>query len=150
MYKEKLKTYIVKFKTLKLETKIIIVVFGLAFVMGGFIGIWNIFHHKDIYQVAVMVRSQNNPDPIEDIKTSLKYGDVVVVKAEDNKWSKAEKVSYLILEMKLTERQMKFAHEVVTNEGRKTKSKTRARNEQLCLFSASRRATRRRRGSHVR
>jgi len=60
---------------------------------------------KRIYQVAVMVRSQNNKDPIEDRKTSLKAGDVLSVQDADHKWSKTESISYLILKMELTEEQ---------------------------------------------
>lgn len=60
---------------------------------------------KQVYQVAIMVRSQNNPDPIEDRRTSLKRGDVLVVQGEKHKFSKTESVSYLILKMKLNEEQ---------------------------------------------
>ena len=60
---------------------------------------------KQIYEVAIVVRSQNNKDPIEDKKTSLKKGDVLVVQKEKHNWSKTEKISYLILKMNLTEKQ---------------------------------------------
>jgi len=70
---------------------------------------------KYIYEVAVMMRSQNNSDPEEDVRTSLKKGDVLVVQKEGHNWSKTEKVSYLILKMELSEAEA----------SKLTKSKTR-------------------------
>ncbi len=58
---------------------------------------------KKVYEVAVMVRSQHASDPAEDARTSLKKGDVVVVQPEGHSWSRTEKISYLILKMKLSE-----------------------------------------------
>ena len=60
---------------------------------------------KQIYEVAIVVRSQNNKDSVEDRKTSLKKGDVLVIQKEKHNWSKTEKISYLILKMNLTEDQ---------------------------------------------
>ncbi len=60
---------------------------------------------KKVYEVAVMVRSQHNSDPAEDARTSLKKGDVVVVQPVGHKWSRTERISYLILKMNLTEKQ---------------------------------------------
>ena len=60
---------------------------------------------KQMYQVAIMVRSQVNKDKAEDLRTSLKRGDVLVVQKESHKFSKTESVSYLILKMKLNEEQ---------------------------------------------
>jgi len=60
---------------------------------------------KQIYQVAIMVRSQVNKDKAEDLRTSLKRGDVLVVQKESHKFSKTESISYLILKMKLNEEQ---------------------------------------------
>ena len=60
---------------------------------------------KKVYEVAVVVRSQNNPDPEEDRRTSLKAGDVLVVQDEGHNWSRTERISYLILKMNLTEDQ---------------------------------------------
>ena len=54
------------------------------------------------YEVAVVVRSQTNQDPIEDRRTSLKSGDVLVVQSAGHSWSTTEKISYLILPMELT------------------------------------------------
>ena len=52
-----------------------------------------------------MVRSQVNKDKAEDLRTSLKRGDVLVVQNEDHKFSKTESISYLVLRMKLNEEQ---------------------------------------------
>ncbi len=60
---------------------------------------------KKVYEVAVVVRDQNNPDPEEDRRTSLKAGDVLVVQPEGHNWSRTERISYLILKMNLTEEQ---------------------------------------------
>jgi len=58
---------------------------------------------KQIYQVAVMVLSQHNPDPAEDLRTSLKKGDVLAVHDENHNFSRSESISYLILKIKLNE-----------------------------------------------
>lgn len=60
---------------------------------------------KQMYQVAIMVRSQVNKDKAEDLRTSLKRGDVLVTQNAEHKFSKIESVSYLILKMKLNEEQ---------------------------------------------
>jgi hypothetical protein len=60
---------------------------------------------KQVYSVAVMVRSQVNDDPAEDRRTSLKAGDALVVQPENHSWSYTESISYLILKMSLTEEQ---------------------------------------------
>ena len=97
---------------LKLNTKFnkIIIIFLVLLIIAGI----SLFYFKDkifkpapkkIYEVAVMMRSQSNKDPIEDARTSLKKGDVLVTQKEGHNWSKTEKVSYLILKMDLTEEQ---------------------------------------------
>ncbi len=60
---------------------------------------------KKIYEVAVMVRSQENPNKAEDMRTSLKVGDALVIQKDGHNWSRIEKISYLILKMNLTEEQ---------------------------------------------
>jgi uncharacterized membrane-anchored protein len=58
------------------------------------------------YDVLVQVRDQKTGDSEdEDMKTSLKKGDVVLLKEEGHVWSNTEKVSYLILKMNLTEKE---------------------------------------------
>ena len=98
-----------KFKNMKFQAnkKLIIPLAILAILALG----WYLYPNfikpkpKAIYEVAVMVRSQTNPDKSEDLRTSLKSGDVLVVQNEGHKWSKTEQVSYLILKMELTEEQ---------------------------------------------
>jgi hypothetical protein len=97
---------------------------------------------RKVYEVAVVVRSQNNPNPEEDRRTSLKAGDVLVVQPEGHNWSRTERISYLILKMNLTaeqktkltapqEREIKFKDlseeekKRVKNEGREYQEETR-------------------------
>ena len=60
---------------------------------------------KQIYQVLIMPFDQVNSDPIEDRRTSLKFGDVLLTQDEQHTWSATEMVSYLIIKMNLTEEQ---------------------------------------------
>ncbi len=60
---------------------------------------------KQIYDVVVRVRNQKSADPVEDKRSSMKKGDVLLVKSEGHKWSNTEKISYLILKMNLTQEQ---------------------------------------------
>ncbi len=68
---------------------------------------------KEIYEVAIMVRSQKASDPKEDARSSLKKGDVLLAKKDGGKWSRTEKVSYLILKMNLTAKQFQKITEPV-------------------------------------
>lgn len=79
---------------------IVIVVAGATIFKKGFKA-----SPKAFYEVAVMVRSQVSSDPVEDAKSSLKAGDVIVIQNEGHNWSASEKISYLILKMELTEEQ---------------------------------------------
>ena len=54
-------------------------------------------------QVLVSVHDFSMPDPVEDKKTSIKMGYVVGVYPEDHQWSDTEKISFLILKMKLND-----------------------------------------------
>ena len=81
---------------------LVVVILGVGFLL------FKKFYHpepKQIYEVAIMVRDQHNSDPEEDRRTSLKKGDVLVVHPEGHNWSRTEKISYLILKMKLTKRE---------------------------------------------
>jgi hypothetical protein len=57
---------------------------------------------KKVYQVLIMVRDQQTSDPVEDARGSLKAGDVIVVYEQNREFSYTERISYLILNMKLT------------------------------------------------
>jgi hypothetical protein len=61
---------------------------------------------KQLYEVAIMVRNQTNSNEEEDKRTSLKIGDVLLVQKVGHKWSRTERVSYLLLKMNLTKSQI--------------------------------------------
>lgn len=63
---------------------------------------------KHMYEAMVQARDQFNSDPGEDLKTSLKIGDVIVVLPEGHNWSETERGSYLIVKMNLTEEQSRL------------------------------------------
>lgn len=88
------------------KTIIIALVVLSVVVIGSFVGYKALKPQpKKVYEALIQVRSQSNPDPAEDVKTSLKAGDVLVVLPEGHNWSQTERVSYLILKMNLTEEQ---------------------------------------------
>jgi hypothetical protein len=58
---------------------------------------------RAVYEVAVMVRDQNTSGGKDAERSALKAGDVVVVDNPGHGWSDSERVSYLILKMKLTD-----------------------------------------------
>jgi hypothetical protein len=64
------------------------------------------YYATGVYSVAIMARSQFNRDPIEDVRSSLKYGDILTVQPEAHNWSDLEKISYLIIKMNLTKSQL--------------------------------------------
>ncbi len=74
-----------------------------------------------IYQVLVSVRDEKNSNPDEDKKSSMKMGYVIGVYPENHEWSITEKVSYLILKMKLDEKEIsKIVESVEKNIDKKT------------------------------
>lgn len=91
-----------KLKKISLVILGVIVLTGLAWWLGP-----KIFKPapKRIYNAAIMVRDQDNSNPEEDRRSSLKKGDVLITQADGHKWSKTENISYLILKMNLTEEQ---------------------------------------------
>jgi len=84
------------------KQKIIIGVIVVIIVLGGAFFFFRDSVPEQIYEVAIMVRSQDNPDKAEDRRTSLKKGDVLVVQKDGHNWSRTEEISYLILRMSLT------------------------------------------------
>ncbi len=99
-----------KFNGLGKRGKIIIsgiLIILILAIISGIIWRTKFFNDKprQIYEVAVMVRNQNNSDPAEDLRTSLKAGDTIVAQKAGHGWSATEKISYLILKMNLTEEQ---------------------------------------------
>ncbi len=64
------------------------------------------YYSTEVYSVAIMARSQFNRDPVEDARSSLKYGDVLTIQPANHSWSDLEKISYLIIKMNLTKSQV--------------------------------------------
>ncbi len=60
---------------------------------------------KKEYEVLVFVRNQSNSNPEEDRRSSMKKGYVIGVYNNEHNWSNAEKTSYLILKMNLTNKE---------------------------------------------
>jgi len=101
----------------KLRVLIGAVVLVLMLVAGS----WWFFTKRDkgddpvkVYDVAVVLKDQHNPDPEEDRKESLKAGDVALARETGREWSKTERIGYLIIKMKLKESQMRKLTEPVT------------------------------------
>jgi len=92
----------------------IIVVLALiaGIIYGIFWGVNKFFFHGKLgggevktYQVLVSIYDNTMPDPVEDKKTAIKKGYALGLYPEDHEWSDTEKVSFLILKMKLNETQ---------------------------------------------
>lgn len=95
-----------KLKTIE-KRKALMILVALGLIIGGVLIYFFISKSdsKKIYEVAIMVRDQNSSNSDEDERSSMKIGDVLVVKPDGQEWSQIEKVSYLILKMKLTDNQ---------------------------------------------
>lgn len=80
---------------------------GVFWLVNKFIlnGKWRVGEIKT-YQVLVSVYDEKNSDPIEDKKSSMKKGYVIGVYDENHEWSDTEKFSYLILKIKLNEKEV--------------------------------------------
>jgi hypothetical protein len=89
--------------------KIFVIVFGIALVL--ILAGWFLLSvvikpaPKQVYDVAVMVRNQGGGGGADDAKTNLKKGDVLAIQKQGHNWSNTEKISYLILQMELTQEQ---------------------------------------------
>lgn len=91
--------------------RLIVFILVIVAVAGG--TIWGViyFFSKDNgetknYQVLVSVRDEKSSNPDEDRKSSMKMGYVIGVYPEGHEWSITEKTSYLILKMKLNEKEV--------------------------------------------
>lgn len=58
-----------------------------------------------VYDAAIQLRDRTNADPVEDARSSAKKGDVILVRETGREWSDTEKVSYLIIKIKLNSEQ---------------------------------------------
>lgn len=96
----KLKPYLTK-------RNAIILLLAAVLVIAGYFAFKKFYKPSPIhtYEALIAVRNQFNPDPVEDLRTSLKAGDVLLTLPEGHSWSQTERVSYLILKMRLTEDQ---------------------------------------------
>lgn len=96
---------------------ILVIIIGLALIgalgWGIYAGINKIFFGGKLgdngpvttRQVLVSVHDFSMPDPVADRKSSIKLGYVLGVYPEDHEWSDTEKISFLILKMKLNDTQ---------------------------------------------
>ena len=85
---------------------------GILLIIGG--SVWGIIgivkHQKDknnlenqprVYEALVAVSDQKSSDPVEDARANLKTGDVISYFPEGHNWSETERISYLIIKLKL-------------------------------------------------
>ena len=98
---------VLKIKSMPIKKQLVLGVILLLIIIGA---VWlgpKVFKPapKQVYDVAIMVRSQHNSNPKEELANSLRAGDVLLTQNEGHKWSKTESVSYLILKMNLNEKQ---------------------------------------------
>lgn len=92
---------------------------------------------KKVYEALIAVRDQFNPDPAEDLKNSLKAGDVLLLLPEGHNWSDTEKVSYLILKINLTEKE---AQTLVSPEEKKAVEKKPVTEEEKKIAAERKKA----------
>jgi flagellar basal body-associated protein FliL len=89
-------------------------------------------NQPQVYEALVMVTDQKTKDPEEDKRSSLKKGDVIAYFPEGHPWSETERISYLIVKIKLrpdeaaklTEAETKESKEVALPEGSPTSEKS--------------------------
>ena len=98
------------------------IVLLVAIIFGG---IWFFGRDKKddpikVYDVAVQLKDQKNSDPEEDAKNSLKAGDAALVRETGREWSNTEKISYLIIKMKIRQSQ---AQKLMESETKKLSEK---------------------------
>ncbi len=95
----------------KIDYKKLGFLFGVIVLLAGIIwGVIHFFSSRDkseykIYDAAIQLRDRSNSDPEEDARSSAKKGDVILVRETGREWSDTEKVSYLIIKIKLNEEQ---------------------------------------------
>ena len=95
----------------RIEWKKLVLLVGALVVLAAIVfGVRWFFWGRDkkddpvkVYDVAVMLKNQNQKDPEEDMKSSLKAGDVVLARETGREWSNTERISYLIIKMKIKE-----------------------------------------------
>jgi hypothetical protein len=58
-------------------------------------------NQSQVYEALVAVTDQKSGDPAEDARANLKAGDVISIRPEGREWSETERISYLIIKLKL-------------------------------------------------
>ena len=58
-------------------------------------------NQPQIYEALTQMKDEKNSDPVEDAKSSMKSGDVLAIFPEGHLWSETERISHLILKLKL-------------------------------------------------
>jgi len=108
---------------------IILIIIILVIAYGIYWGIkkWTDGGEVKTYQALITVYDEKNKDPIEDKKSSMKKGYVIGLYPEDHQWSKTEEISYLILKIKLNEKQ---AQKIIEPIEEKIDIKTLSQEEQ--------------------
>lgn len=86
---------------------------------------------RQVYEVLVQIADQTSDDLEEDKSSSLKTGDVIAIFPENHSWSETEKISNLILKIKLTEKDGNKLLEPVTKEIDSNDKEKRPRTETI-------------------
>jgi len=114
--------------------KKVIIIIAVGVLILGALGIWKFWggrsdspeeNTKQVYQAIVAIRDQKSSDPIEDARSSLKVGDVILIKAgENNPWSDTERTSNLIVKIELNQEEaQKLTESVMEKLSKDEKSK---------------------------
>ncbi len=84
-----------------------------------------------IYEALVNIVDEKASDPVEDARSSLKKGDVIAIFPEGHGWSDTEKNSYLIIKLKITEKEMKELTLAKTQKVERKKSEIDQENDKM-------------------
>ncbi|HPN55090.1 MAG TPA: hypothetical protein PLB52_04165 [Candidatus Moranbacteria bacterium] len=84
-----------------------------------------------IYEALVNIVDEKTTDPVEDARSSLKKGDVIAIFPEGHGWSDTEKNSYLIVKLKIKEKEMKDLTMAKTQKVEAKKSELGQENEKM-------------------
>lgn len=116
--KDDVKTMLLKYWRLIVFVLVVIALLGGIFWAVNKFVIKKIFDGGETknYQVLVKTYDDKLSDSEEDRRSSMKKGYVVGVYEENHQWSDSEKVSYLILKMKLNEKEVQKITEQVKEE----------------------------------
>lgn len=88
-------------------------------------------NQPQIYEALVNIVDEKAADPIEDARSSLKKGDVIAIFPEGHEWSDTEKNSYLIVKLKIKEKEMKKLTMAKTQKVERKKSEIGQENDKM-------------------